>query len=198
MSLSAIPNTLTIMRLLLVVPIGYLIIQKKFDIALIVFFIAAFSDAIDGVIARKFGWQSRLGSILDPLADKAMLVTAYLSLGWIELLPMWIVALVLLRDVLIVLGAIVYHVYVGRFSMEPSIISKANTFFQSLLALVVVFSQVYIPLEHYVVSPLIYIVAVTTIMSGLLYIKVWSQRASHKKSNRLNPKSPHKKANTHD
>lgn len=178
MNLSWIPNFLTIMRLVLVVPIGYLIVTQEYEIALVVFFIAAFSDAIDGVIARKFGWQSRLGSILDPLADKAMLVTAYVSLGWSALLPLWLVALVLMRDVIIVIGAVAYHYVIGKFSMEPSIISKANTFFQSLLALVVVFAQVYIPLEHYVVSPLVYIAAVTTIMSGLLYVKVWSRRAT--------------------
>ena len=181
------------MRLLLVAPIGYLIIQQQYDVALIVFFIAAFSDAIDGVIARRFGWQSRLGSILDPLADKAMLVTAYLSLGWIGLLPVWLVGIVLLRDVLIVLGAVAYHFLIGHFSMEPSMVSKANTFFQSLLALVVVFAQVYIPLEHYVVSPLVYIVAVTTIMSGFLYVKVWSSRASRSKKSQAR-----KKVSIHD
>ncbi|MDH5216735.1 MAG: CDP-alcohol phosphatidyltransferase family protein [Gammaproteobacteria bacterium] len=183
MKLSSIPNILTIMRLILVVPIGYLIIMEEYDTALVVFFVAAFSDAIDGVIARKYGWQSRLGSILDPLADKAMLVTAYVSLGWAGLLPVWIVSLVLVRDVLIVLGGVAYHYLIGRFSMEPSLISKANTFFQSLLALVVVFAQVYMPLEHYVVSPLVYIVAVTTIMSGFLYVKVWSSRAKKAQAN---------------
>jgi cardiolipin synthase len=181
MKLSWIPNFLTIMRLVLVVPICYLLVQEDYETALIVFFIAAFSDAIDGVIARKFGWQSRLGSILDPLADKAMLISAYVCLGWIGLLPMWLVVLVLARDLIIVIGAIAYHYVVGKYSMEPSIISKANTFFQSLLALVVVFAQVYIPLDHYVVSPLVYIAAVTTVMSGFLYVKVWSNRAVNAK-----------------
>lgn len=177
MNLSWIPNFLTIMRLVLVLPIGYLLVYQQYELALIIFFIAAFTDAIDGVIARKFGWQSRLGSILDPLADKAMLITAYVCLGWIALLPIWLVALVLIRDTVIIVGAVAYHVAFGKYSMEPSIISKANTFFQSLLALIVVFAQVYIPLEHYVVSPLVYIAAVTTIMSGFLYVKIWSRRA---------------------
>ncbi|MDH5544851.1 MAG: CDP-alcohol phosphatidyltransferase family protein [Gammaproteobacteria bacterium] len=176
-----IPNALTIMRIILVAPICYLLYVGDYETALAVFFVAAASDAIDGVIARHFGWQSRLGSILDPLADKIMMVCSYLTLGLIGLLPAWIIALVLLRDALIVSGGVAYHYSFGRFRMEPSNISKVNTFFQSLLAFVVVSAEVYLPIEAAYLALLVYITAVTTVVSGAAYVRIWSLRALQSK-----------------
>lgn len=177
MNLSSIPNILTVSRLVLIAPIVYFLVKHQYETALIIFFIAAFTDAIDGVIARRFGWQSRFGSVMDPLADKAMMISAYLALGWAGLLPGWIVALVLFRDVLIIGGATTYHMTIGRVSMEPSILSKLNTFVQSMLALLVVLFQLMSDVNEQIIPMLIYLTAVTTVTSGFSYVRVWSRRA---------------------
>jgi len=134
-----IPNIISIIRILLVLPFVVLILRQEFTWALVLFFVAGVSDGIDGYLAKHNNWTSRLGSILDPLADKLLLVSSFITLGWLNILPVWLVAAVLLRDLAIISGGLAYHVLVGRYEMEPTIVSKLNTFFQIMLVLSTVF-----------------------------------------------------------
>ncbi len=171
-----IPNLITALRILLVFPIAYLLLSGRFHWALGLFLLAGVSDGIDGFLARRFGWRSRLGSILDPLADKLLMVTVFLVLGWLELVPWWLVVAVLLRDVVIVAGGLAYHLLIGEYAMEPAVISKFNTTVQISLVLVVLLGQIW-PLPTALVGGMIYLSLATTVLSGLHYVLKWSRRA---------------------
>lgn len=175
-----LPNIITVLRILLVVPVVQLLLDGRYAEALILFAVAGVSDGLDGFLARFFHWQSRLGSILDPLADKLLLVCSFLALGWQGLIPPLLVALVLLRDLVIVAGALAFHLRFGRFEMAPSRLSKANTLFQILLVLTVVLANsglLGIPQMPLIVDTLRNIVWATTLISGGDYVWVWGRRA---------------------
>lgn len=172
-----IPNLLTILRILLVVPIVWLLLQERFGETLILFVIAGATDGIDGFLAKQFGWTSALGSILDPLADKVLLTSTILILGWQENLPYWLVVMVVLRDVMIVLLAIGYHYLVEPLKPEPIFISKINTLLQILLILTILFSNGAIPLPTTIIMLLVYCVGLTTLLSGFTYGWKWGRRA---------------------
>ena len=101
-----IPNIISVLRIVLVVPIIVLMLEQQFAAALLLFFVAGLSDGLDGYLAKRNNWGSRLGSILDPLADKLLLISSYVALGWLGLIPVWLVAVVLIRDIVIVSGAL--------------------------------------------------------------------------------------------
>ena len=172
-----IPNVISIVRIALVFPIVYMLAEREFSYALVLFFIAGISDGLDGYLAKRNNWETRLGSILDPVADKLLLVSSYLILGWLHEIPGWLVIGVIARDIIIVVGGVAYHFLIGQFDMEPSWISKANTFFQILLVLVVVFSLGAYTLPGVLLDGCEYIVAATVILSGINYIWVWGRRA---------------------
>jgi len=174
-----IPNIISLLRIALVIPVVYLLLERQFSYALVLFFIAGISDGLDGYLAKRNNWISRLGSILDPLADKLLLVFSYLALGWLGEIPMWLVIAVMVRDVIIVVGAISYHEIIGKYDMTPTWMSKTNTFFQILLILVVVFSLGAYALPALFIEALIYIVAITTLVSGINYVWVWGRRAAN-------------------
>jgi len=177
MRASDIPNLITAGRILLVPPIAWVLVQQHFLLALILFFIAGVSDAADGFLAKYYGWTSRLGALLDPLADKSLLVTSYAALAWIGLLPLWLLVLVVVRDVVIVSGAVVYNFHVARLEADPTLISKLNTLLQILLVLLVIIHQATGWGESGWVDMLIYAVAVTVVWSGIDYVITWSRRA---------------------
>lgn len=177
MKLRDIPNIITIMRILLVMPVVAALLTEQYGIALLLFAVAGVSDGVDGYIAKHYDCTSRLGSILDPLADKLLLVSTYLALAWLGLLPWWLVAAVLLRDLLIVGGGVAYHHFIGEYEMEPSIISKLNTASQILLGFSVVLSMSLLPLSETVIDGLIYVVLLTTLLSGVDYVWTWGRRA---------------------
>lgn len=172
-----IPNALTFLRILLIVPFAMALYRQSYAVALAVFFVAASTDALDGFLARHFGWHSRLGAIADPLADKALLITAYLMLTWTGVLPQWLFWLVLGRDLLIVAGALAFHYGIGRFDMKPSMAGKTNTLIQILVALAIIILLAGFPMQPWVLEVGIWLVAVSTVVSGLHYCIVWSRRA---------------------
>ena len=129
-----IPNLITIMRALLVPAIVWGLMTGQFVLAFLLFVIAGVSDAVDGIIARHFGQHSELGAILDPLADKVMLVSVYVVLAFLEELPLWLVILVVSRDVLIVTGVMVAGMIGDAPAIRPLWVSKANTVAQIVLA----------------------------------------------------------------
>ena len=176
-----IPNLISILRILLVGPTVYLLVNEQYAIALGLFFIAGISDVTDGFLARYFGWQSRLGAILDPLGDKLLMVSCFLALGWLGQVPILLVTLVIARDLIIVIGAISYHVLIEEVSIEPVRISKLNTAMQILLVIIIIFANTQLPLSHLlqesILDILIYAVYATTILSGVVYVWMWGQRA---------------------
>ena len=133
-----IPNLISFLRIALVIPIMVLLHRQEFGLVLVLFAVAGLSDGLDGYLARRFNWRSELGALLDPLGDKFLLVGVYLVFGWNGLLPLWLVGLVILRDVVIVSGAIAYRQVCHELTMEPTLISKANTLLQIMLGIQVI------------------------------------------------------------
>lgn len=172
-----IPNIISVARILLSFPLAYLLLQEQFGEALILYFVAGVSDALDGYLAKSRGWYSRLGSILDPLADKVLLLTTYIVLGWIGVLPLWLVLMVIGRDVVIVSGALTYHALYGSYDMAPTWISKINTTLQIVLGLAVVWSLGPMALPEPLLTGLVYAVAVATAVSGFDYVWTWGWKA---------------------
>ncbi|MGD8874085.1 MAG: CDP-alcohol phosphatidyltransferase family protein [Gammaproteobacteria bacterium] len=180
MRASDIPNIITVFRFLLVPPVVLLLLDGRFGLALLMFGVAGFSDGLDGYLAKRYHWSSRLGALMDPLADKLLLVSSFVTLGWLNQIPLWLVGVVILRDLVIVSGALVYHYRIERLEAEPSMVSKLNTFTQILLVLAVMFSAAVQALPYLWMDVLLYSVLVTTLWSGIDYVWRWSRRAWRK------------------
>ena len=133
----SIPNLITLARILLVPVVVWAITSGEMRIAFLLFLAAGVSDAVDGFLAKRFGMATALGAYLDPLADKAMIVSIYVALGIAEAIPRWLVILVVSRDIMIV-GAVMLSWLVDRpVTLKPLLVSKLNTVAQIVLALVV-------------------------------------------------------------
>jgi cardiolipin synthase len=174
---SAIPNLITFSRILLVGPVVWLLAAREFTAVLLLFGVAAASDALDGYLARRFDWGSRLGALLDPIADKLLLVSSVVTLGWLGLLPWWLVLLVVARDLIIVGGAFAYQLLVGEVEMAPTLLSKANTALQVAVVLLLLFAHGLQPLPRAVLDGVMYGLAVTTLASGGHYVWSWANKA---------------------
>jgi cardiolipin synthase len=177
---SDIPNIITVFRFLLVPPLVLLLLQEQFGLALLIFGVAGFSDGLDGFLAKRFNWASRLGALMDPLADKLLLVSSFITLGWLQRIPLWLVGVVILRDLVIVGGALVYNFRIERLEAEPSMVSKLNTVTQIALVLAVLLSQLVAGVPYLWMDVLLYCVLVTTLWSGFDYVWRWSRRAWRK------------------
>ncbi len=171
-----IPNLISLLRILLVVPIAYYLWNQNYLVALSLFLIGGLSDGLDGFLARRYHWETELGVILDPMGDKLMMLVAYLLLGWQQLLPWWLVGLVIARDLVIVSGTLLYRYFIGKAKLRPLFISKLNTVMQILLVLFTMLSQVVV-LPPAVVQTLVWLVALTTLLSGYSYVREWGTRA---------------------
>jgi cardiolipin synthase len=168
-----IPNAITILRLILVPILILLLREGEYGYALAVFTLAGLSDGLDGYLARKYHLQSELGGFLDPVADKVLMVSAYISLSLLGLLPVWVVLIVVARDFLII-GFFMMLVSLGdEMHPAPSIYSKINTAFQVLLVVVVLVDQTFSLGMNKITELLIYSVAVTTVVSASNYYWIW-------------------------
>lgn len=172
-----IPNAISIARILLVAPIAYLLLNESYTVALILVVIAAVSDALDGFLAKRYGWTSQVGSFLDPLADKLLLVSCFLVCIVIDLMPAWLFAVILIRDLVVAFGALGYHFMVEAFHGEPPFSSKLNTAFQIIYLVMLISSQQLINVPATWLDFALYSVAATTAISGLEYIWVWGMKA---------------------
>jgi cardiolipin synthase len=173
-----LPNLVTALRMLLVVPLCGLIQGGRFEAALVVAAVAAASDALDGFLAKRFGWTSRLGGLLDPVADKLLLMAAFVGLALVDGVPAWLAGLVVGRDLAIVAGAVAYHNLIGPFDAAPSAVSKATTAMQiGFVLLVLVALAAGVDLPRWLRAILVAATAALTAVSGLHYIVVWSRRA---------------------
>jgi cardiolipin synthase len=178
-----IPNLLCVLRILLVPPIALLLLRGQYLAALGVVFVAGLSDGLDGFLAKRYHWQSRLGGLLDPIADKLLLTTTYVALTVQGLVPPWLTTVVIGRDLVIVSGGLAYQWLVRPVQPEPSKASKLNTGTQ-LLFLVSVIAVAALPgvvppeRAAAVLMGLGAAVFVTTTVSGLDYVLRWGQRAA--------------------
>ena len=173
-----IPNLISLGRLLSVPVLVWAISDGRMMLAFWLFVIAGISDAVDGFIAKRFNYESELGSYLDPLADKALLVSVYVALGIAEQLPLWLVILVVWRDLLILGGALLYHTLTQRLKMEPLLVSKVNTLAQILLAAYVLAARALELGNDLVYQFLVGAVALTTVLSGASYVVGWIYKAA--------------------
>jgi cardiolipin synthase len=177
MSFRWLPNAISVLRILLVVPIAWLIVDGQYDWALILFFVAGISDAIDGYLARKFAWQSPMGALLDPLADKLLVLASFTSIWIAGLIPLWLAALIIFRDAIIICGATVYHFRIKPVEGDPTLISKLNTTLQIVLVLTVLSRSAYGWPASEVVLLAGAAVFVTVAISGFDYVWTWSMKA---------------------
>lgn len=175
-ALRHLPNVITLLRLVAAPAAFWLIGVGEMAPAFWLFVIAAATDAVDGALARLTGAQSVIGSYLDALADKVLLVGIYLSLGLQGFLGVWLVSLVVGRDLLLIVFAAVLHFQGVQKKIEPLRISKVNTFVQILLAAVVLGHHGLGWFPAAAVGPLCGIVAVSTVLSAVAYLVAWWPR----------------------
>lgn len=175
----SLPNLVSFGRLLCVPLAVWLMLDNQMFLAFWVVVVAGLSDAVDGFIAKRFNLRTELGAYLDPLADKALLVSAYVTLGYLHHIPGWLVILVVFRDLTIVIGAVVIYAIAGSFKSRPTLISKVNTGLQIALA-VTVLSRLALEFDDMGLTRLLVpLVAATTIVSGIAYLVHWARKLSH-------------------
>lgn len=178
MSLRFLPNLLCVLRIALVYPVALGILHGRHAEALALIGLAAFTDALDGYLAKRFGWHTELGKVLDPLADKLLLVTVFICLTIAGLAPWWLAALVLLRDLVIFLGALTYTWLFGPLRGEPTAVSKLNTLTQILFCIGTVAAAGFGVPGAAAVTTLGAAATVTTAVSGIDYVLIYSRRAA--------------------
>jgi cardiolipin synthase len=172
-----LPNLICLVRLALIWPIAISLYGGRYDLALALFMLAAFSDGLDGYLAKRFNWTSALGKVLDPAADKLLLVTVFVEGTWLGLVPWWVTAAAVARDVMIALGALIYRACFGPIRGRPTIISKINTAAQLLyLAAAMLGAAIAFP-PYGVRRALALTVVATTVLSGAHYIQAFTRRA---------------------
>jgi len=166
-----IPNTLTLIRIILVPVFVILLMQGSFSYALLVFVIAGVTDGLDGFLARILKQQTLLGSYLDPLADKALITTAFVALSILDIIPGWLTVIVISRDCIILLGVSVLSLMSVSFEIRPAYVSKATTALQLLTVFLVLISML-MPgyINHMVIVTLSWTTAFFTVVSGFNYI----------------------------
>ncbi len=172
----SIPNFISLARLIAVPFIVYLILQASYGWAFWLFVLAGLSDALDGYIAKRMDQVSNLGSYLDPIADKVLLVGVYVMLGHKGLIDDLVVVLVVFRDLMIVGGVLLLFIFRNQTKVEPILVSKINTGAQLLLVTVVLAeagNEFIIPMLDDLLS---YLVIATTVLSGGWYLVRWGRQ----------------------
>jgi cardiolipin synthase len=173
-------NQITILRLVFVPIFAILVIERDYGWALAVLAAAAISDVVDGTVARIFHQESPLGVALDPIADKFLMTTAYLTLAFRDALPWWLTIMVLSRDVAIIMTAALISLVAGFRPFRPTVLGKMSTTIQVATVFVAVAHQAHVPLAS---GPLlqicIYLAAAITVVSGVHYLMVVRHRYAH-------------------
>jgi cardiolipin synthase len=172
-----IPNVISAIRILLVAPIAVALAHHHLAATIVLFGVAALSDLADGFLAKRYGWQSDLGAVLDPAADKLLLVTVFITLAYLKLVPLWLMAAAVARDTIIVVGALLYRLWFGPLHVRPSVVSKFNTLCQAAFILAVVGREQFSFPAAWVGSVLGALVFVTVTVSGIDYVLIYGRRA---------------------
>jgi cardiolipin synthase len=171
-----LPNLITIARILMVPLVVWAIASRQMQIAFLLFLAAGVSDAVDGFLAKRLDMASELGAHLDPLADKALIVSIYVSLGITEAIPRWIVILVVSRDILII-GGVMLAWFLGRpMTVKPLLVSKLNTAAQIVFACLVLAALAFgfeAPAVQIAEAGLMWLVGALTLISVGFYVREW-------------------------
>jgi cardiolipin synthase len=162
-------NRLTILRILMTPVIAVLMLYNESGAALALFLVAGLTDALDGFVARRHGQRTALGMVLDPIADKLLLMSAVIVLTFLEELPRWFAIIVVSRDVFLLGGALIIYMFSGRMSFPPSFLGKATTLFQIATVLVAMLDNL-LPAVKSVVLPLAVATLGLTAASGIDYV----------------------------
>ncbi|KAA3633471.1 MAG: CDP-alcohol phosphatidyltransferase family protein [Proteobacteria bacterium] len=180
--ISQIPNILTLARIAATPVMILLLRDRAYESALLLFIVAGVTDGLDGYIAKRFDFVSRLGAILDPIADKMLIVSAYVMLAVLGDIPFWLFLLVGFRDVMIVGGYLILETLEGDVQMQPSIVSKVNTFLQIALVIAVLLDKTgWMPVGMFL-GFLVAAVTVTTVLSGAHYVWYWGIREESRRA----------------
>lgn len=166
-----VPNLLTFVRIFLTPYLVWLLLNNRIDHALVVFFVAGITDGLDGFIARMFQQKSKLGAYLDPLADKLLLVSCFVLLGHLGLIPSWLVIIAVSRDAVILLGLMTLCFFQVRVEIRPTAVSKLTTLFQLFTILLVLATSI-VPIPAWVLSVVFVVTAALSVVSGIHYITV--------------------------
>lgn len=169
MNFSQVPNIITVARLAIIPLLILLLKEQNYPAALIVFILAGLSDGLDGFIARRFHLESHLGGVLDPLADKLLMLSTYVTLTLLGHIDFWLLLVVISRDFLLIGGYLVVTSQSGAVKMEASLYSKLNTVMQIVLVVAILFEQAKIFSMPFLTDFLIYTVLITTVISGAHY-----------------------------
>lgn len=172
-----IPNLICLLRIALILPLVLAMREAQHERIIVLFTIAAVSDGLDGYLAKRFGWTSELGKVLDPTADKLLLVTVFVTAAWLDIAPWWLTAVAVARDLIIGIGAVIYRLWIGPLNGRPTVISKINTTLQLVYLLAVVFASAtgFPPRE--LLDALAAVVLVTILASGFDYVWRFTRRA---------------------
>ncbi|ABK44814.1 CDP-alcohol phosphatidyltransferase [Magnetococcus marinus MC-1] len=171
-----LPNLLSFARIFMVPIFIWCVFEGHGQWALWIFVLAGITDALDGYLAKRLGQVTELGGFLDPLADKMLLIAGFVTLTWTHQMPLWLTLLVVTRDLIIIGGAILYQITTGDLKMEPLFISKINTAAQIMVLGMAMAHHNYGWFEGGV-AIMVWVVMVTTVVSGVAYIWSWSHRA---------------------
>lgn len=166
-----VPNFLTLLRILLTPLLVWFLLDRKLNYALAVFLLAGLTDGLDGLIARVFNQKSKLGAYLDPLADKLLLVSSFLLLGRLQLVPSWLVVIAVSRDAIILLGLMMLMFHQIPVEIRPAVVSKATTLAQLLSVLAALGFDLF-PLSCWAYRLLFGVTAALSVVSGFHYIRV--------------------------
>jgi len=169
----SIPNLITLARILLVPVVVWAIASNQMLFAFLLFAAAGVSDAVDGFLAKRFGMASELGAYPDPLADKVLIVSIYVSLGIVDALPRWLVILVVSRDLLIVGGVLFSWLLNKPVSVKPHMVSKVNTAVQLFLVGLVLAALGFGFDAGWALTLTMAAVAVLTLASVAVYLREW-------------------------
>jgi cardiolipin synthase (CMP-forming) len=175
--LRQVPNLISSLRIVLVIPIALTLVHGQFAATIGLFGAAAVSDAADGFLAKRFGWQSTLGGILDPVADKLLLATTLVVLAALRLVPLWFMAAAVARDIVVVLGAIAYRLYVGPIQAQPSAVSKLNMLCEAAFIFAVIGREQFSIPPAWVVVLLGALTFMTVMISGIDYVLRYGRSA---------------------
>jgi len=172
-----LPNFICLVRIVLIWPTIDALYAGRYWTALILVAVCAVSDGLDGWLAKRFNWTSHLGKILDPLADKLLLVALFLTATWMNLLPWWLTAVAVARDVMIGFGAVIFHFWFGPLHGRPTLLSKINTGMQLAVALAAILGAAAELPTPEMVTALAIVTLLTTIVSGADYLSAFTRRA---------------------
>lgn len=180
--ISHIPNILTLARIAATPVMIVLLRDRAYESALLLFIVAGLTDGLDGYIAKRFDFVSRLGAILDPIADKMLIISAYVMLAVLGDIPFWLLVLVGFRDIMIVGGYLILETLEGDVQMQPSLVSKVNTFLQITLVIVVLLDKTGWMSAGVFLTLLILAVTITTVLSGAHYVWYWGIREESRRA----------------